>query len=114
MTEQKETRFVNFRTTVHPGIAVLLLEPSPLTGEITHVLFHFPAGCNALVMVRVLLNHEPVWPIRENFLALDDSSPLYEVSEVVKKFDPLEVEIWNTDDTYDHTVTVELTLKGQL
>ena len=115
MAERKEeTRFVNFRYELQPLEGVLLLEPSPLTGKITHVLFHFPNGCNALVQVRVLLNHTPVWPMRGAYLALNDATPLYQVSEEVNKHDPLEVEMLNGDGEYAHNITVELTLKGFL
>lgn len=109
-----ETRFVNFRYEVPVLTGVLLSEPSPLTGQIESITFHFPSGCNALVFVRFLLNHEPVWPLRGQYIALDDATPVYAVSEAVKKGDPLEVEIQNGDEDYAHTISVILSMKGIL
>lgn len=112
----EETRFINFRVAVPPSTYMRLRADSPVTGRITHALFHFPAGCLSLVGIKVLLEGVEVWPIRGQ-IALDDATPVYAFpspGQALKKNAHLDVEIENTDTTYPHTPSVLLTVVGVL
>ena len=115
--ELDQVRFVNFRYTVPASTRVVLETDAPSTGYITHATFHFPPGCLSLVSVRVLLEREPVWPVGETYVALDDATPTYAFiypGQKVKKYDYLTCELVNNDTVNSHTVSVILILQGSL
>ena len=106
-----ETRVVNFRQLVAPGIGVVLVAPSPLNGTITSVTMHFPPGTLSLVQVAFRKGTKPVAPI-QGFIALDFATPTYPTSEPVLSSDDLYVEIRNTDAVFGHTISVDVTIVG--
>lgn len=112
-----QVRFINCRHTVPAQGYAFLEARSPVTGNISHILFHFPEGCEGLVFVRVHINKEAVWPISNEWIALDDATPLYQFPapyQIIKKQDYLGVEIQNLDKANPHTITVLFTLIGRL
>jgi hypothetical protein len=114
----KVVRFVNFRDTLLVagtlGSGVRLTQRSPITGLVTHVLFHYPPGTMARVRIRVLHDQRPIWPLYNQWIALDSATPLWQFKEgePVQKDDRLEVEMENTDTVWTHEITVALTLEG--
>lgn len=93
---------------------VKIAELCPLTGKITSVTIHFPAGCNALV--HIAFGHGGVWvtPSEINtFLSLNDATPVFPVSEPVMKNEYLWAEIRNGDGVNAHSVSVIATIVGR-
>jgi len=111
----EDVRFVNFRYTVPSSTQVLLRARSPLTGLLTHALFHFPPGCLALVDLRVDVNLIPVYPIT-GWISLDDATPVFKFSrgQPIKKMDYLDVWLQNRDTINQHTISVLLVLEGDV
>lgn len=111
----EDIRFVNFRYTVPANTLVLLRARSPLTGLITHTLFHFPPGCLALVDLRVDVNLVQVYPVI-GWISLDDATPVFRFSrgQPVKKRDYLDVYLQNRDTINTHTISVLLVLEGDV
>lgn len=73
-----------------------------------YVAIQFPPGCKGLVHVRVWANEHPVFPSDP---AKDIASDSHVIEGMMShQFTPgysyLNITAWNTDDTYDHTITV--------
>ena len=106
-----ETRQVVLSATVPAATAQQIVDFSPLTGRITSVTFHFPPGCNALVDVAFWKGGIQISP-KQGFLALDDATPTYPMSEPVRGWDRLWILIRNTDAVNQHTPSVIVTIEG--
>lgn len=101
---------INFRDTVLPGQGLRITEFFQSEGKITQVMFHFPAGCNALVRVRLLKDMKPFYPLRD-FLALNDATPVYYVEAGYYAKEPLTFEVENGDSVNPHTVTCTVVIR---
>jgi len=101
---------INFRETVQPGQGLRVTQSYREAGKITQIMFHFPAGCNALVRMRLLKDLLPFYPIRD-YLALNDATPVYYVHADYYKNEPLTLEIWNQDSVNPHTVTCTVVVR---
>ena len=113
--EGEDIRFVNFRYTMPINSYVQLRARSPLTGLVTHLLIHYPAGCLSLVDIRVSVRAQQIYP-NVGWVALDDATPLFRFSkgQPIERRDALDVEIQNRDTINPHTVTIILTLEGSV
>jgi len=91
----------------------------PFDGTINQIILSFPKGCKGLVEVRVGVAGSQglnwICP-REGFIALEATTQPFNVTYPVKKGDRVVAEIYNYDDTYEHTigVTVVLTSKPMI
>jgi len=94
-----------------PGSGVTLIENAPFSGYIRQVSPHWPAGCNALVDVRVGHGVKQFCP-DEGFLALNDATPTYPFSEYVEDHEEIWVELRNRDGGFPHAITVTVILEG--
>jgi len=90
---------------------VMLEEDAPFAGYIKQVSIHWPAGCEALVDVKVGHGVEQFCP-REGYLALDNVTPTYPFSEWVNDHDVIWVSMENHDSVNSHNITVTIQLEG--
>lgn len=90
---------------------VMLNEYAPFSGYIKQVSIHWPAGCTALVDVRVGHGVKQFCP-DDGFLALDDVTPAYPFNEWVNDHEEIWVEMRNTDGLNSHNISVSVILEG--
>lgn len=108
---QEVTRVLNYRSSTAASTSATDRQKCPLTGRITQILLHFPAGCNALVRTKVLHNGLSILPT-DDWIALDDTTPIYPMNWPVNITDYLDVVIENTDAVFAHTLTITITITG--
>ena len=88
----------------------------PFSGIIENVIMGFPAGCHQLLEVRLIYlpaggGKKYIIPaIEDTFIALDDSTVLFQPRYPVKSPGNLRVEWWNYDSLNTHTVPVIATI----
>lgn len=105
---------IPFAFNLAPLQGVTLRQPAPFSGYIKEVTIHWPAGCNALVDVRVghgVSQFTQFCPI-QGFLALNDVTPTYHFNEWVGKDENIMVEMRNTDAVNPHNITVTASMEG--
>lgn len=70
----------------------------------------FPAGCHSLVNVRLSHDGHPFLPVdKGSFITGNDYTYVYPVMlEITDEPAIIEVESWNTDDTFPHTIDIQL------
>lgn len=110
MAHKRSTQ-VSFRQPIAPATGAIITNASPFNGRITSLLFHFPLGCNSLVLVafRALKGRYPV----TGHVALDNANPVYPVDIPTFRFEVLEVEVLNTDLGFAHTPSVVATVEEE-
>lgn len=108
---QKQTTQVTFRQTVALSTGAIITAESPFKGMITELTFHFPDGCNALVEIafKAVGGRFPT----TGYIALNNATPVYKVSIPVFRWEILEVEVLNRDDTHPHTPSVIVTIEAR-
>ncbi|MBA7465929.1 hypothetical protein ES707_01101 [subsurface metagenome] len=106
-----KTEQVVLSETLQPLQGLKLEDNVPIDGKIVSVIFHFPDGCNALVNIAFGHGSEQICP-SEGFIALNDASPAFPVSEPVKKDDVLWAIMENSDGANPHAVSVIVTIVG--
>ena len=105
-----ETTQVTFKQTLAALTGDRFFYTCPWNALNTNITMHFPDGCNALVDVAVGHSDKQTYP-RTNFIALNDASPVFIVSELISDKEPIWVEIRNADGGGPHTISVILTLQ---
>jgi len=105
------TEQIQFRQTLAPQQAVRLIDTVPIDGKITSVTVHFPPGCLAAVDIAFGYQTRQIIPF-EGFLALDDATPVFPVSEMVKRYDTIWCVMQNGDPIWPHTPSVIVTMEG--
>ncbi|MDP3064638.1 MAG: hypothetical protein Q8O40_15755 [Chloroflexota bacterium] len=105
-----QVELVRFQRNVAVLTGVVLGDRSPIAGRAFNVQIHWPNGCNGLVNVAVSHGGKQFCP-RNGFLALNDALATYEVDEALALYEPLEVEIQNTDAVNAHQITVVIFIK---
>jgi len=93
-----------------PTSGAVLTEAAPFSGYIVDATIHWPAGCNALVDVRVGHGVKQFCP-NEGFLALDNCTPKYDFNEWIDANEEVWVEMRNAS-AFPHSITVTVTLEG--
>ena len=107
------TREVPLRATVPAGQGTRIELPSPLTGKITQIIRHWPAGCIGLVDVAV--GHKDTWVLpseTDTYVALDNATPVIVVHEPIEKGEMLWMVVRNTDSVNPHTITCTFVIEG--
>ena len=112
----ESTRTVDFREAVDSSTGVEAKKPCPIDGHVSTVIIHWPPGCTALVDVAVVhLQAGPggrqtgIVPTDSGiFLALDDTTPIINLYFPVKRGDFFGVTIRNRDNTFEHTISVDI------
>jgi len=112
----ESTRTVDFREEVAFATGVEAKKPCPIDGYVTAVIIHWPPGCVALVQVGVIHllggpggRQTGIVPTDSGiYLALDDATPILNLYFPVKRGDYFMVVIRNQDDTFDHTISVDI------
>jgi len=108
---------INFRYNLPASTGVRLLYRLKKGGYLMEGLMHFPAGCNALVQVRVMLGiggqQIQVTPIDNQFIALDDANYRFIIDRRVSKDDIIYVEMNNYDAVNTHQISVIVTLSSE-
>ncbi|KKL68008.1 hypothetical protein LCGC14_2129260 [marine sediment metagenome] len=107
------TKFINFRQRVAALKGVILAEQSPLEGKIEQVTIHFPDGTNSLVKIRMFVEGQQIMPFKD-FIALNNATPSYDIDEEIEINGDIELEIQNTDSQNSHTISVVLTILGEI
>jgi len=79
-------------------------------GVIFRVWITFPAGCAGLVKVRVYHEGHPFIPVDQDaYISGDNYVFEYPVMyEITGAPEVITIEAWNEDDTYDHTIDVQM------
>ncbi len=106
-----KTEQVVLSQTLQPLQGLKLEDDVPIDGEMVSVVPHFPEGCKALVNIAFGHGLEQICP-SEGFIALNDATPVFQVSELVKKGDVLWAIMENSDGENPHTVSVIATMVG--
>jgi len=107
------TRNPRLRHVVQPQTGQRIWAKSPLTGRITQIIPHFPDGCNS--HVDVAFGHSDTWvmpPGTDTFIALNDATPVINVSEPVIKGEELWMIVNNGDAVNTHAITIAITVIG--
>lgn len=105
---------INFRETVPAGIAYLLSYQFLKDVHLTSGFVHFPPGCNAVVLVRIMLqlgrkgNVIQTTPIDDKYIALDDANWAFTLDEHCRKEDKVLVEMIN-QGAQEHQISVIVT-----
>ncbi len=88
--------------------AVLYLEK----GTIVRCEIMFPAGCCGLVYVHINQALHQVYPKNPEYQYIGNGETIISSDEYEIKETPYQLEFygWNTDDTYNHTITVRIQL----
>ena len=110
--KRKGQRIINIRETLQPLMQVSRISQIEKKGEINQIVVHFPAGCNALVAVRVYVGSEAVLPIIGD-IALDDTTTSFNLYHLINPYDSVRVEIVNHDDSWEHTISVIIDIKSE-
>ena len=99
--------YIPFEATLPAGTGVQITEPCP-TGVINSVQIHWPAGCNGLVGVSVVLGGRQILPqFGAAPLALDDTTPVYPLNLKKERYtDDLRVDMFNGDGAFAHHIVV--------
>lgn len=81
-------------------------------GTITRCDVVFPTGCCGLVFCHIDHALHQVYPKNPGTTFKGNGETIISVDEYEIKDEPFQLEFygWNTDDTYDHTVTVRIQL----
>lgn len=116
------TRTVDFRHEVASETGVEAKKPCPITGYVSAVVIHWPAGCAGLVQVAVAHLQEGaggratgIVPTDSGvYLALDDTTPIFNVYFPVKRGDYFMVVIRNTDMVNSHTISVDIIIVPEM
>lgn len=76
-------------------------------GIVAFVGVQFPTGCGGLVHARILRGAHQVWPtdLDEDIASDGRVIPFTERYPLLEAPHELRLEVWNEDDTYQHTVT---------
>jgi len=86
----------------------------PLTdGVLTKIDVGFPAGCAGLVGIRVLRGSHQLFPmVEDEWFVTDDYTIAFPIKqEVTEQPRLLRIEGYNSDDTYDHTITLRVSIE---
>jgi len=105
-----ETTQIRFQETLAALTGDRFTYPCPWDAINTSIAMHFPSGCNALVDVAVGHSDKQSYP-RQNYIALNDASPVFTTAEKIAYNEPIWVEIRNADGGFAHTITIILTLQ---
>lgn len=107
---------INIRSTVTAGQGTRTYRKITKSGYLDHGYVHFPAGCNALVLVLVAVEKGgslvPVAPIPDTFtntkqyIALNDYTLPFRIDMEISAGDQILVEIQNTDASNPHTISI--------
>lgn len=103
---------VNFRITTASLQTSRPVRYSPESGIINSAIIHFPSGCDQLVEVLVYHKTVQILPTpvpgqgAQVGIALDDTTQSFDIREPVRRNDPLQVLVYNHDNTYEHTISV--------
>lgn len=81
-------------------------------GTITRFELVFPTGCCGLVYVHVNQALHQVFPKNPDYQLTGNGATIVSTDEYEIKEPPLELDFygWNTDEIYDHTITVRIQL----
>ena len=79
-------------------------------GTVTQVEVIFPVGCANLVYVHINNALHQVWPKDPQYKFVGDGSHIVCSDEYEIKEEPYTLQFygWNTDEIYDHTITVRI------
>ncbi len=108
---EKQTAQVQFRQIVLASTGIIMSEVCPLTGKCISITFHYPNGCNALVLLRAGIGQIQIIP-SNGFIALDNATPPFPVYKDVMLGQRLFVEVQNTDAGNPHTPGIIFDLEG--
>jgi len=113
----RRTEQVIFAERLQPLQGLKLEENVPVDGTIISLLFNFPAGCydsttgNFLVSMAFGHGTEQICP-SEGSLALNNTTPVFPISQKVKENDTLWVVMENADGLNPHGVSIIATIVG--
>lgn len=105
------TEQIQFTQTLTPLQGVRLTDSVPIDGKMTSITVHFPPGCVAAVEIAFGYQTRQIIPF-EGFLALDAATPVFPVSELVKRNEELWCVMRNGDPINNHTPAVIVTIQG--
>jgi len=105
-----DEREINFRETVEPGAGVRVSKSLSFPGRITKVMMHFPPGTAGLVDMKLEKDKHDFYPIND-FIALDDATPVYHTNVDYYRREPLDLIVRNRDEDNSHTVTCTVVIR---
>ena len=89
------------------------LKYSPITGTVTSITVHFPAGCQQRVELFLWYKRMQVFPHPPDGLVGDDMTKTYPLYQSILNHDPLEIRILNHDTVNPHTVVATVHIDGE-
>lgn len=94
-----------------PKIDYIALPP----GVIRQVGYFFPLGCKGLAHLTIWHGTVQQWPRSQAYSYTGDNTQRNFPSDYIllEALNLLTIKTWNLDDTWQHTVTVHLTLLGE-
>ena len=99
------SQVVNFRITAASLAEETDERRAELKGILNAITIHFPPGCNSLTDVAVYVRGVQVIPDK-GYISLDDATPVFHPSQPTEVGDSIVVQVVNTDDTNEHTISV--------
>jgi len=111
ITMPTRTEQIQLSQTLLPQQGVRLTDTVPIDGKMTSVTLHFPPGCAAAVQVAFGYKTRQIIPF-EGFIALDNATPVFPVSELVERNEELWCVMRNGDPINPHTPSVIVTIQG--
>lgn len=108
------TKSPTLRATVAASQGARVTDVSPLSGRMVQLVPHWPGGCAALV--DIAFGHSDKWvmpALVDTYLALDNATPVFTISEPVSKGEELWMVVRNRDGVNPHNVSVTVVIIGE-
>jgi len=105
------TEQITFQQILAPLQGVRLVSNVPIDGKITSITLHFPLGCAALVDIAFGYMTRQIVP-SQGFIALDNATPVFPASEIVKRDEQAWCIMRNADAMNPHAPSVIVTIEG--
>jgi len=106
----RDSKQVVLNRSVDPGTRVELAESPPTGGQIKQVTISFPPGAENLVDVKVSVEGEQLIP-SQGVLSLDDETPVFDFQLGIESRDTISATIANRDATFEHEISVIVTIE---
>lgn len=105
-------RQMNYRVTASALTTQEETDDASISGIIDSIIAHFPPGVNALVELFVFHERQQILPEGRTGVTLDDATQSFTINEPIEQGDKIKVRVVNHDDTWQHTISVIISIRG--